>query len=130
MTTIKIPAPYLEDARKAAAIELILDAEGIRDGDLADRANNAEILERNVRVYQQLSAADADVTISAERDTLSSPLEHLLDQIVRVTAKRLNDAKDYGPVPMGTIMDIADELRWAAAEAVRIWPGADYRQAP
>jgi hypothetical protein len=74
-------------------------AECLRDGDSQDRASNVDIIERDTRLLSQLSAADDDMTVSAERDNVSSPIEHMLDQIVRVVA-----------------------------EATRIWPGADERK--
>jgi hypothetical protein len=126
--TIEIPARYLTDARQALAVELTLSAECLRDGDEQDRASNVDIIERDTRLLSQLSASDDDMTVSAERDNVSSPIEHMLDQIIRVVAARLDEQKQYGPVPMGAILDIAEELRWAASEATRIWPGADERK--
>ena len=126
---IVIPAAYLEDARKALSIEIALDAESIADDDPLERQSTVEILQRDVRLQQQIAAAEGDVTVSAEQDRVSSPIVHMLDQIVRVVAKRLDDAKEYGPVPMGTILDIAGELRWAANEAIRIAPSEfDWRR--
>jgi DNA-binding PucR family transcriptional regulator len=126
---IVIPATYLEDARKALSIEIALDAESIAQDDPLERHSTVEILQRDVRLQQQILTAEGDVKVSAERDRVSSPIEHMLDEIVRVVAKRLDDAKEYGPTPMGTILDIADELRWAANEAIRIAPSEfDWRR--
>ena len=48
----------------------------------------------------------------------------MLGDLVRIVAGRLDDARQFGPVPMGTVLDLADELRWAASEAVRLCPKA------
>lgn len=126
---VVIPAGYLEDARKALSIEIALDAESVAQDDPVERHSTVEILQRDVRLHQQIAAAEGDIKVSAERDGISSPIEHMLDQVVRVVAKRLDDAKEYAPVPMDTILDIADELRWAANEAIRIAPAeSDWRR--
>jgi DNA-binding PucR family transcriptional regulator len=125
---ITIPAAYLEDARKALAREIASDAESFGHDDVLEQASNAEILQRSLRLHQQVVNASTAVTVTAERDHISSPIEHMLDEIVRIVAGRLDEAKVYGPVPMGTIRDIADELRWVATEAIRVEPSLDQRE--
>ncbi len=128
MATLKIPAGYLEDARRGAAVEMTMSSESLRDGDAVDRPANVVMLERDVRLHSALCAADGEVEVSAEQDIVSSPIEHMLEQVVRIMAKRLDDVKQYGPIPMGDILDIADELRWAATETIRIEPCRNDRE--
>jgi hypothetical protein len=40
-----------------------------------------------------------------------------------VLSKRLKRVSDFSPVPMGDVLDIAERLRWAAEEAIRVSPG-------
>ena len=128
MATLKIPAAYLEDARKASATEIALDGEYLRDAGPEDRPGSIKMLEREVRLHAALCATDGDVEVSAEQDNTSSPIEHMLDQVVRILAGRLDEAKGYGPVPMGDILEIADQLRWAATESLRMQPSRDDRE--
>jgi hypothetical protein len=125
---IVIPAADLEDARKALSVEIALDAEHVAEDHGVERDGSVKILQRDISLQQQIISASSTVTVTAERDHVSSPIEHMLDEIIRIVAKRLDVAGVYAPVPMGTILDIADELRWAATEAIRIEPSLDQRE--
>ena len=130
MATITIPAAYLKDARVAAIREVSEDAGAFANGDTIDLRSNVKILDRSVRLHDELLAATGDVTVTAESDNTSSPITHLLEEMIRVLAERLDDAKGYAPVPMRDVLDIAEELRWAATEAIRLHPTeADWRMA-
>ncbi len=119
---VVIPAAYVDDARKALSIEIVFDAERVAEDDPVEWHSAVEILQRDVRLQQQIASAEGDIKVSAVRDGISSPIQHMLDEIVLVVATRLDDTKKYGPLPMGTILDIADELRWAANVVIRIAP--------
>jgi len=53
---------------------------------------------------------------------VSSPVVHILEDVVRLNSERLHDLAQYGPLPMGDVLDVAERLRWAAEEAIRIEP--------
>jgi hypothetical protein len=47
--------------------------------------------------------------------------------MVRALSARLERLSVYGPLPMGDVLDVAERLRWATEEAIRICPAANYR---
>jgi hypothetical protein len=47
-----------------------------------------------------------------------------------VQSERLKTTSRYGPMPMGEILDIAERLRWAAQEAIRVSPYLNERLSP
>lgn len=134
---LTIPATYLEDARAAAVREILSDGEALRTNQAAlhdgrdttaeDRDSSAVILQRSTRVLAALLGASGDVAVTAERDNQSNPLCHTLEELVRLLSERLVDVAQYGPIPMGDVLDIAAELRWAAEETIRIEPSAGDR---
>jgi hypothetical protein len=138
--SIKIPADYLADVRSALIGEIAIDADALRVNDAGvcdeDRDSAARILQRDMPLLDALLAAialyaemerDDDVTLTAEHDSLSDPLVAVLEGMVRQLAKRLRDAAQYAPVPMGEILDLTERIRWAADEAVRITPAVGDR---
>lgn len=54
----------------------------------------------------------------------------MLEALVQQLEGRLSEAAQYGPVPMGDVLDIAAELRWAAEETVRMNPALETRLTP
>jgi len=124
--TITIPAGYLEDVRSAAIAEVASDSRALHGADAADRGMSELILRRSTRL---LNAA-GDVELSAESDNTSSPLVHVLEGLIRLLEERLREAAQYGPLPMGDVIDIAAELRWAAEEAIRMLPQLATRLTP
>jgi hypothetical protein len=123
--TIVVPAEYLEDARRALAVEIRDDSAALRDP--SERESSARILRRDVRLLDQLLAATEDTTVEAEKDRISDPIADMLGEMVRVLSKRLEVVRRYGPVPMGDVLDIAERLRWAAEEAIRVEPDVNHR---
>jgi hypothetical protein len=80
-----------------------------------------------VRLLDQLLAATEDTTVESEQDRISAPVGEMLGGIVRVLSRRLRGASMYEPVPMGDVLDIAERLRWAAEEAIRVEPDINHR---
>jgi hypothetical protein len=122
---LTIPAKYLEDVRAALQREIALDGDAFQRADPADQAVNVRIISRDLDLFQQILGADSDTVVSSEKDGTSSPVTHTLEAVVRVLAARLDEEKEYGPINMGAVLDIAEELRWAATEAIRIEPRLD-----
>lgn len=121
--TITVPAAYLEDARVALVGEIEIDGTVLRAADAQeDREASARILQRDLRLLEELLHATGDITVTAEHDRVSSPLTGMLDGMVRVLSERLRDVAEYGPIPMGDVLDVAARLRWVAEEAIRIDP--------
>ena len=120
--TITIPADYLEDARSAALAEITNDSDALRTANPEDRGMSTVILQRSLRLLDPLLNATGDVQITGEQDNMSSPLVHMLEAQIRLLIERLRCAAQYGPLPMGEVIDIAAELRWAAEEAIRMAP--------
>ena len=69
-----------------------------------------------------LDATD-DTKVTAEPGTLS----YVLEQTARLLSRRLTDVCRYGPLPMGDVVELAARLRWAADEAIRIYPVLAHR---
>jgi hypothetical protein len=88
------------------------------------------ILQRSLRLLDPLLNASGDVQITGEQDITSSPLVHMLEAQIRLLIERLCSAAQYGPMPMGDVLDLAVELRWAAEEAIRIDPALEHRLSP
>jgi hypothetical protein len=88
------------------------------------------ILQRSLRLLDPLLNASGDVQITGEQDITSSPLVHMLEAQIRLLIERLRSAAQYGPMPMGDVLDLAAELRWAAEEAIRIDPALEHRLSP
>lgn len=128
--SITIPAGYLEDVRSAVVVEIATDSDSIRTALTDDRGSSALILERSMRLLDPLLNAEGDVELRAEDDHISSPLVHMLEALIRLLVERLGNAAQYAPLPMGDVLDVAAELRWAAQEAVRIDPGLEHRLSP
>jgi hypothetical protein len=128
--TITIPAGYLEDVRSAAIAEVASDSRALHGADAADRGMSELILRRSTRLLNPLLNAAGDVELSAESDNTSSPLVHVLEGLIRLLEERLREAAQYGPLPMGDVIDIAAELRWAAEEAIRMLPQLATRLTP
>jgi hypothetical protein len=93
---------------------------------------SAVILQRSVRLLDPLlsAAGDVDVEISGEQDNMSSPLIHKLEALIRQLIERLRGAAQYGPIPMGEMLDLSGQLRWAAEEAIRMEPTLEQRLSP
>lgn len=130
--TLTVPARYLDDMRAAMVGEVVedsghlLDAQGrlTKDPDYSpeDRDASIDILRRSLCVLDALAEAGGEVTVDSEQDRRSCPLAQGLHTLVRQLSGRLADAAQYEPVPMGEVLDIAERLRWAAQEAIRIEP--------
>lgn len=126
--TITIPSDYLEDARSALVREIDDDSNAIRsnhedvlrgsDVGGADRAGSVRILREDIQLLDQVLDASGDTTVTGEPGAVT----HALDAMARVLSARLEDACGYSPMPMGDVLDVAAELRWAADEAIRIDP--------
>jgi hypothetical protein len=127
--SVTIPAGYLEDARRALIAEIHDDGDAMRR-DPSELEGSARILRRDVRLLDQLLGATEDTTVVSERDKTSDPIAEMLEGIARALSKRLERVSQYGPVPMGDVLDIAERLRWAAQEAIRVCPDLDSRLGP
>ena len=133
---LTIPADYLEDARSALIKEIELDGEALRasqadfraDGhnDPTDRDSSALMLRRDLELLGQLPA-DGDAVVTAQHNRMAMPLVEMLEAMARVLSERLVDVVQYGPIPMGDVLDVATQLRWAAEEAIRLDPSMDRR---
>ena len=132
---LTIPAKYLEDARSALIKEIELDGEALRanqadmrghaDPDPTDRDAAAILLRNDLAVLDQLLAANGSTTVSAEHHR--EPLVEMLEAMVRILSERLADVVQYGPIPMGEVLDVATQLRWAAEEAIGLEPSMAHR---
>jgi hypothetical protein len=126
--TVTIPAAYLEDARTALVTEIADDSKSLQGRtERDDCASSALILRRDLRVLDEVLGATDDVKLTAEHDRTSSPLLHLLEEMVRQLVKRLHNTAQYGPIPMGELLDLTEQVRWAAREAIRIEPAVGNR---
>ncbi len=76
-------------------------------------------------LLDQILHASGDTTVKGE----GSDISFILEKMVRLLSVRLDDAKQYGPINMGAVLDLASRLRWAAEEAIRIDPRLDERKA-
>jgi len=119
---ITIAAGYLQDVRSALVAEIASDSEALRTAQSADRSSSTLILRRDMPLLDRLLNASDDVELTAEHDNISSPLVHMLEALIRLLLERLGTAAQYGPIPMGDVLDVAAELHWAAEEAIRIEP--------
>jgi hypothetical protein len=128
---VTIPAAYLEDLRSAlvATVSSASDAvrtdheDVLRGFGPEDRAAAVRCLREDMHVLDQLLDATSDTKLHGEPEVLS----HALEETVRVLAVRLTEVSGYAPIPMGDVLEVSDRLRWAAAEAVRIYPELDHR---
>jgi hypothetical protein len=123
--SLAIPAAYLEDARAAAVAEVFEDSDslkGLRYVDLIE-PRSTEILRRSLGLLDNLLALRGETTVEGTADGTSSPLAHMLETMIRQLAGRLERLGNYGPLPLGDMLDVIEELRWAAEEAIRITPG-------
>ncbi len=123
--SLTIPAAYLDDARRAIVGEVYDDSDALHNDPGA--GTDPRILLRDVRLLEQLAGASADVELEADQDRVSDPLLHLLEAMARELSKRLASVSRHGPMPMGDVLDIAERLRWAADEAIRICPAVGDR---
>ena len=131
---VTIPAGYLEDVRTALVREINsesaaiqTDQESVLEGNgvaPVDRAAAVRLLHEDMRLIDQVLDATSDTKMTGERDAVS----HALEEMVRVLSGQLEDACGYAPVNLGAVLDIADRLRWAATEAIRIEPSLDERK--
>jgi hypothetical protein len=128
--TITIPAAYLEDARSGALAMIADDTKALRSAWAEDQGSSALILRRSIRLLDPLLKATGDTKLTAERDSTSSPLVHMLEAQIRLLTERLRSAAQYGPMPMADVADLAAEVRWAADEAIRIDPALEHRLSP
>ncbi len=135
---VTIPAAYLEDVRSALAAELKMDggalsadqaelvaAVGARDTEFhrGDRDGALDSLSQDVRLLEQLCNATGDTKLTGEAGSLA----HTLEATVRVLCGRLKGVCQYGPLPMGDVIELSSRLRWGADEAIRIYPELDHR---
>jgi hypothetical protein len=107
---LTIPAAYLEDVHYAldGAIDTEIDVDrGLSKG-------------LQLLLDQLLDAADT-TKVTAEPDTISA----MLREIVLVLSGRITGACESDPFPTGDVVELAERLRWAAVEAIRINPGLD-----
>jgi hypothetical protein len=106
------------------------DTKELRSAWAEEQEPSALILRRSLRLLDPLLNATGDVQITAEQDNMSSPLVHMLEAQIRLIIERLRSAAQYGPIPMGDVLDLAAQLRWAAEEAIRIDPTLEHRLSP
>jgi hypothetical protein len=135
--TIRIPAAYLEDVRCALVDEIDSDSGALAvnqaalveskadrvEMHLADRDASVETLARDLRLLAQLRDATGDTKVTGDVDTLT----HTLEAMVRILGRRLTDVCQYGPIPLGDVLELTARLRWAANEAIRLEPGLAHR---
>jgi hypothetical protein len=137
---VKIPADYLEDVRSALVDEIEEDSAALtvdqaavvgspdvlhREPRQSDRNCAARILGRDMQLLSLLLDATGDTTVTAGRDTIVDALQ----ATVRVLNRRLARACGYGPLPMGEVVELSTRLRWAADEAIRLFPELNHRLA-
>ena len=130
---VTIPAAYLEDVRSALAKEIKMDGDALRADQAKlvaavgardiefhpdDRDGAADSLSQDVRLLEQLHNATGDTKLTGEAGTLA----HTLEATVRVLCGRLKGVCQYGPLPMRDVIELSSRLRWAADEAIRIYP--------
>jgi hypothetical protein len=132
--TITIPAECLEDVRSALVAEIDNDSDAIRSDHqdvlngvkfgAEDRAAAMRILRADVHLIDQVLDATAETKLTGDRDAIL----HALEATIRVLAGRITDQCVYAPIPVGAVLELAERLRWAGEEAVRIEPGIDERK--
>jgi len=126
--TLTVPAGYLDDARRSVVEEIAEDGDRLRVDPELDAS--ARILRRDVELLEQLLGATGDTIVKGERDSISHPVTDMLESMCQLLSRRLETVCGYGPVPMGDVLDIAEQLRWSATEAIRIEPALDCRLEP
>ncbi len=127
---ITIPAAYLEDARSA----LTMDINALRDYETAnvpsgptgpeDRARALRLLANEITLLKHLHAVCGDTEVTAESDTITKALQ----ATVRVLADQLGAIAEGTPIDMGTVLEVAACLRWAAENAIQLDPDLDERK--
>jgi hypothetical protein len=128
--SLNVPFQYLEDFRNAAITEVASDSDALRSAAAGDRPSSELTLRRSAQLLKPLFETTGAAELQAEHDETSSPLVHTLEELVRMLSERLRLAAQYGPLPMGDVLDIAAEMRWAAEQAVRIEPALEHRMTP
>jgi hypothetical protein len=128
---VRIPGAYLADVRTALAGEVKSYAEWIVEqhaemlrGPSGDVEGPIRYARNGMQLVEQVFAADEGVTVRSDRGVILAFLERFVDVLV----ERLGDEASYSPKHMGTVTDLADRLRWAAAETIRIEPALDRRE--
>jgi hypothetical protein len=136
IATLKIPAGYLEDFRSAVVREIVGDSDTLQTnhqsvldgrvgGDPEDRTSAATALRRDMGLLDQVLHATDETTVKAD----SEDITFVLEEMVRLLAARLDDLKEYGPINLGAVLEIAEQLRWAAENGIAIDPRLDQRKA-
>ena len=131
MATLTVPAAYLEDARSAVVAGIVSDGDMLRTnhqsvlegrfgGMTEDRTSAAATLHRDMRLLDQIVDADGEVTLEGD----SGDLSFVLEEVVRLLAARLDEAKEYSPIDMAAVLNIAKQLRWAAEESSDLYQEA------
>jgi hypothetical protein len=126
---ITIPAEYLEDVRSALVSEINQDSDALqvnqatlleKNGELnrEDRDASVRWLRNDLQLLDQLLDGSEARKVTADRDALTE----VLQAMVRVLAGRLTDVCQYGPVPLGDVVELSARLRWAANKAIRLHP--------
>jgi hypothetical protein len=122
MATITIPAEYLEDARCALTHEIQDDGEALNGQSPDERPSSTLILKRDMQLLELLLDATEDVTVEVEDDRVSDPVLDMVETMARQVVGRLDRECVYGPLPIGEMLPIVEELRWAMAEGARLNP--------
>jgi hypothetical protein len=135
-TEITIPADYLEDVRSALVREVVDGGKFIAsnhnsvleaDSELwaattrEDRAASVRSLHGDMRLLDQVIDARIETKVTGDEHALW----HTLEGMVHVLSGRLTHECGFGPITMGAVLELAERLRWAADEAIRISPGPD-----
>jgi hypothetical protein len=134
--TLSIPARYIEDFRSAVIREIMGDSDMLRcnhqsvldgrtGGSPEDRMSAATALRRDMGLLDQVLHATGETTVEAAGEDLS----FVLEEMVRLLAGRLDNEKEYGPINLGAVLEIAGQLRWAAENGIEIDPRLDQRKA-
>ncbi len=92
----------------------------------ADEVAGINEIDDGAMPSSELADARLNTLVIARAD----PLVHVLEGLIRLLEERLREAAQYGPLPMGDVIDIAAELRWAAEEAIRMLPQLATRLTP
>jgi hypothetical protein len=106
---VTIPSAYLEDVRYAldCAIDTEIDLERGTPGNLS---KDLQLL------LDQLLDATDDTKVTAEPDTISDALQ----ETMLVLSRRITEECESAPFSTGAAVELAERLRWAAEEAIRI----------
>jgi hypothetical protein len=126
---VTIPAAYLDDVRSALVDEIESDTGALTSNQAAllvdnvafhrvDRDSSVKTLSEDLQMLGQLLDATGDTALHGQPYTLG----HVFEMTVRVLCRRLKDVCQYGPLPMGDVVELSARLRWAADEAIRIYP--------